>query len=209
VFHAGIYYLNGDVVDLVSTVCAYAEYFECGSHIKSGIVRAMQSAPGYWIAVADDPKRHIALAIRLQLPEAYWDALRHLVAQTWDVSPTPVVDWSEVAGAMGKTEAEVRSFFEPQLEDMPNLVGKLNMDLMRLCLEPVKAYYGGWYTAFTTFTNALQFKHPGRSDRAKAYEAAELVARGMWSQCYIGSLYGEQLEDRNYKQRVEPWQASQ
>jgi hypothetical protein len=72
VSHAGIYYLNGEVVDLVSTVCAYAEYFECGSHIKSRIVRAMQSAPGYWIAVADDPKRHIALAIRLQLPEVYW-----------------------------------------------------------------------------------------------------------------------------------------
>jgi hypothetical protein len=76
-------------------------------------------------------------------------------------------------------------------------------------LELVKAYYGGWYTAFTTFTNALQFKHSGRSHTTKANEAAGLVARGMWSQYYIDSLYGEQLEDRNLKRRVVPWQASQ
>lgn len=154
VSRAGIYHM-GTVVHIVSTICAYAEYFECGEHVKQGVVRAMQSAPGYWIAVADDPKRHVMLAIPLQLHDVYWDVLRHLVAQAWDKTSSFVVDWSDVAEAMGKTEEEVRSFFEPQMEDMPNLVGKLNRDLMRLCFKPVQAYSGGWYIAFTTFTNAL------------------------------------------------------
>jgi hypothetical protein len=110
---------------------------------------------------------------------------------------------------MGKTEEEVRSFFEPQMEDMPNLVGRLNRDLMRLCLEPVQAYSGGWYTAFTTLTNALMFKKADGSHTTKATEAAHLVARGMWAQFYIGSFYGEQLEMNNYLQKVVPKQASQ
>ncbi|KAM0690047.1 hypothetical protein Q7P36_008814 [Cladosporium allicinum] len=100
---AGIYHIE-EVVDLVSTVCAYAEYFECRDHIKTSIVRAMQSAPGYWIAVADDPKRHIVLAIRLQLHEVYWDALRHMVAQAWYIDSGTVVDWADVADTMDKTE---------------------------------------------------------------------------------------------------------
>jgi hypothetical protein len=205
---AGIYHMD-EVVDLVSTVCAHAKYFECGEHIKTGIVRAIQSSPGYWIAVADDPKRHITLAIRLQLHEVYWDALRHLVAQAWDVPSGTVVDWSDVADAMGKTEDEVSGFFEPQMKDMPNLVARLNRDLMRLSLEPVKAWNGGWYTAFTTFVNALQFKSLDRSLSTQANEAAGLFARGMWTQFYIGSFYGEQLEEKGYKGKIVPKQASQ
>ena len=205
---AGIYHMD-EVVDLVSTVCAYAEYFECGEHVKQGVVRAMQSAPGYWIAVADDPKRHLELAVRLQLHEVYWDSLRHMVAQAWYVDSGTVVDWSDVADAMGKTEDEVRSFFEPQMEDLPNLVGRLNRDLMRLCLEPVKAWSGGWYTAWATFANALQFKRSDRSHSTKANEAAGLVARGLWSQFYIGSFYGEQLEENNYKGKLVLKQTSQ
>lgn len=194
----------GEVVDLVSTVCAYAEYFECGEHIKAGMIRAMQSAPGYWVAVADDPKRHVALAIRLQLREVYWDALRHLVAPTWNDSPSSDVDWSDVAEAMGKYETEVHSLFQPQMEELPGLVAQLNQDLLKLSLEPVRACYGGWYTAFTTFWNALQFKKPDRSQATKANEAAALVARGLWSQFYIGSFYGEELEMNNYKGKVVP-----
>jgi len=69
IHRAGIFYLNSEVLDTICTVCAYAEYFGCGDKIKQGIVRAMQSAPGYWVAVADSPKRHIMMEARLQLKE--------------------------------------------------------------------------------------------------------------------------------------------
>jgi hypothetical protein len=141
IHRAGIFYLNSEVVDTVCTVCAYAEYFGCGNKIKQGIVRAMQSAPGYWVAVADSPKRHIMMAARLQLRDVYLDALRHMVAQEWRFN-LPPADWSDVAEIMGKTEDEVRAFFEPQMEKMPDLLAKLNANLLRLSLEPVQMNQG-------------------------------------------------------------------
>lgn len=200
IHRAGIFYLNSEVLDTVCTVCAYAEYFGCGDKIKQGVVRAMQSAPGYWVAVADSPKRHIMMAARLQLKEVYMDALRHMVAQEW-LFNFPPADWSDVAEVMGKTEDEVRAFFEPQMEEMPNLLAKLNAHLLRLSLEPAQINQGRAYpyTAFTTFMNALQFKFPGRSQATKANETAAFVARTMWSQWYTGSYYGEELERNQWQ----------
>jgi hypothetical protein len=203
VSRAGVYYMNGEAVDLVCTVCAYAEYFECGNKIKQQIVRAMQSAPGYWIAVADSPKRHIMMAVRLELRELYWDALRHLVAQVWQFPSTPF-DWSDVAEAMERSEDKVRSFFEPQIQDMPNLIARLNADLMKLSLEPVQAYQAREaYTAYTSFMKAISFRKAGRSQATKANEAAGFIARNLWTQFYIGSFYGEELET-NHRQRIVP-----
>jgi hypothetical protein len=65
----------------------------------------------------------------------------------------------------------VRSFIELQMEDIPNLTARLNMDLMELLIDSVQAYSGGRYTAFTTFTNALQFKKADLSHATKADEA--------------------------------------
>jgi len=110
------------------------------------------------------------------LREVYWDALRHLVAPTWNDSPSSDVDWSDVAEAMGKYETEVHSLFQPQMEELPSLVAQLNQDLLKLSLEPVRACYGGWYTAFTTFWNALK---PDHSQATKTNKAATLVAQGL------------------------------
>ena len=90
----------------------------------------MQSAPNYWAAVAENPVRHITLAVRLQLQDLYYDAIRHLICQA--ASSRSKVDWNNVAEAMRSNEDSVRRFFEPQLRRTKATAASLHEHLSEL-----------------------------------------------------------------------------
>lgn len=54
---------------------------------------------------------------------------------------------------------------------------------------------------------AVQEERPFALDQDQ--QSAGPVARGLWSQFYIGSFYGEQLEENNYKGKLVVKQTSQ
>ena len=109
--------LADETFDIVCAAYAYAEYLLCDTKIKQKILRVLQSHPNYWQAVAEDPKRHIAFAIRLQNHNIYYNALRHLVNYAYS-SVRKEVNWSDVVQAMGSDAGLVQKFFEPQLQGL-------------------------------------------------------------------------------------------
>jgi hypothetical protein len=123
--------LADETFDVVCAAYAYAEYLLCDTKIKQKILRVVQSHPNYWQAVAEDPKRHIAFAIRLQNHHIYYNALRHLVNYAYS-SVRKEFSWSDVAQAMGSDAGVVQKFFEPQLQKLEEAAARLHRDLSAL-----------------------------------------------------------------------------
>jgi hypothetical protein len=123
--------LADETFDIVCAAYAYAEYPLCDTKIKQKILRVLQSHPNYWQAVAEDPKRHTAFAIRLQNHNIYYNALRHLVNHAYS-SVRKEVSWSDVAQAMGSDAGLVQKFFEPQLQKLEEAAARLHRDLLVL-----------------------------------------------------------------------------
>lgn len=188
----GFEHLNSTGVEVVSTVCAYAQFYQCFDYIKPLIVEVMQSAPGYWGAVADDPWIHLELAKKLQLEDVYRDALRHLIYIAHRCGEESV-HWQLVADELSSDVHRVRAFFVPQLERSKEKIPGLKIDLAKVQLSPVQAFYNEIYTAGTTFANVLQFLDPRRPVTRKAEEAAEFLARAMFGQWFAQQLHGEQV----------------
>lgn len=193
----GTYAWNNEILDIVCTVCAYAEYFQCGEKIKPAIIRVIQSAPGHLAAVANDPKRHTMFAIRLELPELYQDALRHLVAHAWNL-PYLGSSWADVALATGKTEDEARAFFEPQMQRMPDFIATLDRKLTKTTVQLDDSY--SWYAKAARDVHKMNGKTLGRWKQARAEKAAEFAARGHWNQFFFSRLHGDRPPNSKHPQ---------
>lgn len=168
----GIHHLNSEVVDIVCTVCAYAEYFLCDPSVKDKIVETMQSAPNYWAAVAENPVRHITLAVRLQLQDLYYDAIRHLICQA--ASSRSKVDWNNVAEAMRSNEDSVRRFFEPQLRRTKAIAASLHQHLSELEKE--------WIMVYDPMDRG-----PSRTQRLRGQRDAVIAANDLWKEWWKGT----------------------
>ncbi|KAM0721386.1 hypothetical protein Q7P37_002310 [Cladosporium fusiforme] len=186
--------MNGGVVAVVGTVCSYAQYYQCFDYVKPLIVEAMQSGPGYWGAVAYAPWMHLKLARRLQLADVYHDCLRHIIAKAHhDGEAEDAEVWNDLSAEMGVAPDQIRSFFLPQLDGVYGRIDQLELDLMKVQLSPVEAFYNNSYMTKTTFANVLQFLKPRRPATTKASEGAEFLARAMFGQCFVQQLHGDEV----------------
>lgn len=194
----GVFHQNSCVIDTVACVCAHAEYLGCLDYIKPGITKAMQSAPGYWTAVSAWPEGHMALASKLQNADIYYDAMRHLVAGAYLMG-----DWSRVIRQTGYNEHTLRSFYEPQLQGLPEVASKLELDILKLQLNDIEVYHGSWYTTYTTFLNALGSKKSDRSEADKTIEKFGFIARAILGQWFLQQLYGDDVRAYGHRRRGE------
>lgn len=186
----GIWNLNRETFDMVVTFCAYTEFYGCLHTIQPAIIGIMQSAPGYWTAVADEPSKHIVLAKKLQDTQMYFDGFRHLVAQAHSSGR-----WEDVEEATDNTysKSDLRDFCKPQLESSESKASQLEIDLLKLQLHEIDVFHGGWYKTFTSFFETLKTKFPGRSNQARVIEHAGFIGRSIWGEHVLLQLYGDKL----------------
>ena len=126
--------------------------------------------------MAEDPKRHITLAIRIQDHEIYYDALRHLVNQA-DSVPGREVTWVDVAHAMGSDVGLVRRFFDPQLQKMEETVTRLDEQLLALSAQQ--------HVFPEPVTSGLRPSQVPRVERvARTKKTAMIAADKLWLEWY-------------------------
>ena len=180
------------IVDIVSTVCAYAEYFLCHPQIKLILISSLLAYDSFWENVPRYPKRHVQLAKRLGIQELYYDALRHFVAQVGSgkrrSSGTNRNEnkWTDVADAMGESERDVRNFFGPQLALLPDrLVPTLDRRLRRLGIpKSHDARYAGTWEGYEASSPDRDAEH---LRRLRMLEYARVAACEVWGWWWAGA----------------------
>lgn len=165
-----------DVHALV-TICAYAEYYLCFEQVRPYVVELLLSQPLIWRSIAFDPEFYITLAKKLRSADMYFDALRHLIAQ----SASDTSKWDLVAAEFGISPEEARTAFTLDLQTLEALTKKLRDDLTRLELMTFTTYYMRQpEVVHTHYLNFLDFKKKRRSEYIEACEGAMFLARGVY-----------------------------
>lgn len=73
-----------NAANYVVTVCAHAEYYGSLPRIAPSVIEALKAEPLLWVAVANDPTRYLAIAVKLRDAELFFEAARHRIGMQCD-----------------------------------------------------------------------------------------------------------------------------
>lgn len=192
------YTVNKYIVDMVSAICAYAEYYQCLDVLQPAICRVLHSSPDYWKAVPEQPARHCILAKALRDEVIYFDSLRHMGAQAhhWEgMVDHNKATWAHVAAGLECSEDKAQEFFSDEMNKIKReFIPKLTTKLLRLQLSTFKTNCRWRYTFSTNFFKAMDLE-PSRntplSEGAKANQCSEYLARTLFGQWFVGQAHGD------------------
>ena len=186
--------IRSDIIPLVVTVCAIAEYWGCLDKIKPLISNMLKSSPTYWEDVAESPERHYLVAVKLEDAEIYRSALRHMIAQAHQKD-----QWQELAELTGWDKTELRNLYKPELDTLRHLVQELADTLQGLQLHPVpiKSLTGPEYFRYTRLIDVMPFKKL-RPDPAK------VVARFIYGEYWTFQMSGVAIAHGRDYRTVQP-----
>ncbi|KAI7366176.1 hypothetical protein KC354_g4334 [Hortaea werneckii] len=181
--------------ETVMQILSYAEYYGCFDRILP-VFRELVLEEGetLWEGVAGSPHFFVQFAMKLQDTKLYCDALRHLIVQNRTDERT--LEWatcnyrerpfdSDVAPwtILNLTQEEYTAKFQPALNKLDAVLGRLERKLHRLQLQPYHYRFScERATAYTTFLNFLSRqgkRHPQRTDNAHLWEHSEFLARSL------------------------------
>ncbi|GAB1739790.1 hypothetical protein NU219Hw_g4726t1 [Hortaea werneckii] len=190
----------------VMQILSYAEYYGCFDRILP-VFRdlVLEENESLWRAVAGSPHFWVEIAMKLQSTKLYCDALRHLIVQNrWDGRTE---DWATCNYTerrfdpdrapwiiLNMTQEEYTAKFQPSLNKLDAVLGRLERNLHLLQLQPYHYRFScERATAKTTFLNFLSRqakRHPHRTDNAHLWERSEFLARSLWGQWLVQQLHG-------------------
>ncbi|KAI6856000.1 hypothetical protein KC338_g8637 [Hortaea werneckii] len=193
--------------EMTMQILSYAEYYGCFDRILP-LFRdiVLEEGESMWIDVAERPRFYLQLALKLQSTKLYCDALRHLIVQNRFDERTP--EWATCNykerslnpdrapwTILNMTQEEYSAKFQPSLNELDAVIGRLERNLHQLQLQPYHYRFScERATARTTFLNFLTRqakRHPHRSDNAHLWERSEFLARSLWGQWLVQQLHGE------------------
>ncbi|KAK5112891.1 hypothetical protein LTR85_011118 [Meristemomyces frigidus] len=181
---------NHDVIDTVSCICAYAEYYGCLSRVVPLILELLFEQSGFWKAVSKEAVHYMRLGIKLRSPVLYFDAYRHLVATYWHGGACEEL----IARELDISVDEVHDRFGPMIAQLKNTCQTLEHALLRLQLTEHRVIYScAPVVVHTSFLNALRFMLKDRSEYVKARERFDYIARSVYGQWLVQQLYGEYI----------------
>ena len=192
------------MLDRISTVCAYAEYYGCLPKVAKFMTDRLVEYPYFWQTIADKPIKYLVLAQRLRSPRVYADALRHIISD-------PHCGYENVAECLGIAEAQARGLFSPLLCRSQEEARKLEHNLLRLQLcETWSEFSCVTYAVHTTFFNKIRYERKNRSEGQKTDERSDLLARSIYGQWLVQQMTGEYLYifNKRRSERAGPFNAA-
>ncbi|KAK3723741.1 hypothetical protein LTR37_001622 [Vermiconidia calcicola] len=184
----------GPAVDVVIKTCAYAEYYGCLSLVAPVLLDKLLSHPDIWHSVAYEPAQYFALAKKLRCDKLYFDAFRHLIAETnggYEYGVFHPSFW-KLSNALEIEQEEAKAHFLPGLESLEATVKDLQKTLLKFQLSETSYHYSrADVPVLTSFLNMLSFQKKKRSDRAKCDERSQFLARSIFTEWLIQQLHGQ------------------
>lgn len=192
---------------IMMQILSHAEYYGCFDRIVPLFRElVLEEGESLWVDVAERPHFWIPFATKLQNTKLYCDALRHLIVQRRSDERT--LDWAtcnyrerpldpDVAPwtILNLTQEEFTAKFQPALNKLDAVLGRLERKLHRLQLQPYHYRFScERATAHTTFLNLLSRqgkRHPQRTDNAHLWERSEFLTRSLWGQWLVQQIHRE------------------
>ncbi|KAM0721387.1 hypothetical protein Q7P37_002311 [Cladosporium fusiforme] len=189
--------VNGDTMELVGVLWAYAKYYQCLDVLKPALLRLLHSSPIYWKAVADHPSLQCNFAKTLQDPIIYFDALRHMAARAYNNATVSTRwearTWEDLADELGCSEDAARDFFTERIDNVrQEVLPKLEKRLLKVQLQTFITKDKWRYKIRTFFFKAKELQERrGLSEGAVANQCSQFLARMLYGQWFVDQVHGD------------------